>query len=801
MLYSLLGTARLRLGVVFASSVLLASCSLPYEQLSLPAPISGSIGASGGQAAPKTGVPLAQGAAQNTLAARNYPGSGEFTDKDGQKAANSGVPAGPGGRAQAGAAASAPAGPPSEVTAEGISLNLVGASVAEVAKTVLGDILNVNYTVSDKVKATITLRTAYPVEKSTLISIFETVLREEGATIVVEGGLYKIVPASSSAASGAPLRSRKPGEQVAGIATDIVRLRYIAAAEMERILKSASAQASILRVDNARNILMVSGTRTELNSLNEMIRVFDVDWMRGMSFAIYPIATSDPEAIAQELDTIFANDKDSPSKGIVRFVPNRRLKSILVISSRPEYLKKAETWISRIDLASKATEKQVYVYHVQHRPASELAQLLQKVYQSRGGGVSATLAQSRGGGSAAGSVDGSGGGAALGGSAQAASGAASVASSAPAASPGSASTSGGSTVGAAAPGDASSAGAGTSGPESLTTASISAARTAIGGGLPEDDRATGITVIADEIKNSLVITATADEYKRVKQVLYRIDTEGIQILLEATIAEVTLNDNLKFGVRWYLKNRQSTLTDGTALLPAVLPSSVAAAAAGFQYFLNGTNLQVVMNALSAVTNVSVVSSPSLMVAENKRATLQVGNEVPIITQQQQSTTAVSAIVNSVSYRSTGVILAITPRLSDDGKVFLEIEQEVSDAVSTTSSTTTGSPTIQQRRVKTTVSVNDGETIVLAGLMQDKSTRDREQIPLLGTIPIIGNAFKTKNDTIERTELLISITPQVIRSRLQLDDVTAEYRDKLNFSTRPQRRAPPDHREDLDRILR
>ena len=776
------------------SCLSIVGCSLPYEQLSLPGPIS-SPGQAGMAGPPSTsGAPLSAPGSNATAVRRNFPGSGEFAKSSqvGETKTFAASPEVPGSAITDKVPASV--GPSSEVTKDGITLNLVGASVSEVAKTVLGDVLGVNYTVSDKVKAAITLRTTNPIDKSALMSIFEAVLRDEGAVVVVQNGLYKIVPASEAAASGAPMRVRKPGQQSAGVATDVISLRYVAATEMERILKSAAPQASVLRVDSSRNLLLVSGTRAELTSISEMIRVFDVDYMRGMSFGIYPVETANPEAIAQELDTIFANDKDSPTKGIVRFVPNRRLKSVMVISSRPEYLKKAETWLSRIDLASRATEKQVYVYHVQHRPAAELAQLLQKVYQTRNSSSTAASAGTAAGRQANGSPSSFDSGA----SGSSASGQAS----------GTNGLSGNSSAGnAGAPvsappidsGSPAAAAAGT-GNEPLTTGSVEN-RSAIGGGLPPDDLNAGISVVADEIKNSLVITATAGEYKRLKQVLYRIDTEGVQILLEATIAEVTLNDNLKFGVRYFLKNKNQTVTDGSSLLTSGLPSTVSLAAAGLQYFLNTTNLQVVINALSAVTNVSVVSSPSLMVAENKRATLQVGNEVPIITQQQQSTTAVSAIVNSVSYRSTGVILGITPRLSDDGKVFLEIEQEVSDAVNTTSSTTTGSPTIQQRRVKTTVSVNDGETILLAGLMQDKATRDREQIPLIGNIPFIGNAFKTKNDTIERTELLISITPQVIRSRMQLDDVTAEYRDKLNLSTRPQRRAPPDAREDLDRLIR
>ena len=786
-----------------------AGCTLPYEQLSVPGPINGSIKpASHGNSKP--GAPLSASASAPTEH-RSFEGSGDFTNKVTQKIAGSGSGSVSGSNGDGRASA-----PPSEVTKDGITLNLVGASVAEVAKTVLGDVLGVNFTVSDKVKATITLRTSKPVEKAGLLSIFESVLREEGAAILVEGDLYKIVPSADATAAGAPLRPHRAGQQTAGIATDIVPLRFVAAAEMERILKSAAPQASILRADSARNLLILSGTRAELNSMGEMINVFDVDWMKGMSFGIYPIETSDPEAIAQELDTIFANDKDGPSKGLVRFVPNRRLKSIMVISSRPEYLKKAETWLTRIDLASKATDKQVNVYHVQHRPAGELATLLQKVYQSRGGSGTGQSSSGRTGG-AAGSADGIGPAAGGSGTGSTGGGAnpAGFGSAGGGGTPGGATTpaSGGSTVGSPSPAqpatsspDTAVTAPGAPAADGLTTGSIDTGKTAGGGGLPPDDRGSGISVVADEIKNSLIITATAAEYRRVKQVLSRIDIEANQILLEATIAEVTLNDNLKFGVRWFIKNGSngggqrlnSTVADGGLL---TLPITAAAnpAVAGFQYFLNAANFQAVLNALSSVTHVDTISSPSLMVTENKRATLQVGNDVPITTQTAVGVQVVGApIVNSITYRSVGVILGITPRLSEDNRVFLEIEQEVSDVASGAAGTT---PVIQQRRVKTTVTVNDGETIVLAGMMQDKASRIRDQLPLIGDIPLFGNAFKNKDDEISRTELLISITPHVVRDRQQIDDVTAEYRDHLNLSTRPQRRGPPDHREQLDRIIR
>ncbi len=755
---------------------LLVACTLPYEQLSVPGPVTGSIESNqGSNTASQKGTLLGSTGDKSTKTERLFAGSGQFASSGGVGQGSSAASSG-----NAGGTPSASG----STTADGIVLNLSNASVADAAKIVLGETLGVTYTISEKVKASITLRTVRPVDKAGLVDIFDAVLRSEGAALVVTGGLYKIVPSSEAASGGTPLRP--PGSrsrQQIGVATELVPLRYVSAPEMERILKSAAPQAGILRVDAARNLLMLSGTKAELASMTELVGVFDVDYMRGMSFGILPIETADVDAIAQELDAIFANDREGPTKGIVRFVPNKRLKSVLVITSRPEYLTKAATWLKRIDLASRATEKQVHVYHVQHRPAAELAQLLQKVYFSRDGGRTATSgSQARAvvPGAPTSSPDG-------------------VA--APFAPPviqaptqptfGPAITDGSRGNELAQRGnDQGSVDA------AATAAAGDATRSAIGGGLPPDDRASGISIVSDEVNNSLVITATSAEFKRMRQILQSVDVAATQVLLEATIAEVTLNDNLKFGVRWFLQKGNNNIKFTDSVLGAVAP-----AFPGFSYFLNFSNLQVVLNALNSVTDVNVVSSPTLMVMENKRAVLQVGDEVPIATQSAVAIGAPGApIVNSVSFRSTGVILGITPRVSDDGRVMLEIEQEVSGVIPTTSSTI-DSPTIQQRRVKTTVTARDGETIILAGLMQDRSTRSRDQIPILGNIPWVGNAFKSKNDTIARTELLIAITPQVVRNSNQIDGITAEYRDKLNFSTRPQRQAPPSHREQFDRLVR
>ncbi len=664
---------------------------------------------------------------------------------------------------------------------DSVTVNLVDASIAAAAKAILGDILKVNYSISDKVKGTVTLQTSRPVSRDALIESFEEILRSQGAALLNGGATFKILPIEEAIAQGAPIRPKGATRRGPGIATEVVQLQHVSAPEMERILKSLVPSSIVLRADAVRNVLVISGTRIELASLQDTISVFDVDWMRGMSFAILPVEATDPDTIAQELDTVFANDRDGPGRGVVRFIGNRRLKAVLVITPRQEYLKKAEQWLRRLDQVSQESQKRVYVYHVQNRPVQELAALLQRVYLSHDSG--------RAGAASSGAPPGA------------------VTMNAP-----------------PAPAAASAAPAAFSPlPQPLPITPLSAgsaARPAAGqspqlpqeaaGGPPQaepgpgrsgsgavtDDRTAGIGIVADEKNNMLVITSTSAEFKRMRQILSQIDVASVQVQLEATIAEVTLNDQLKMGLRWHFETKNSNfkLTDSVA-------GAVSPVFPGFSYFLNAPNVSVALQALSQITDVNIVSSPTLMVLDNSKAVLQVGDEVPFPSQQAVGVLAPGApIVNSIAYRNTGIILSITPRVSDQGRVLLDIEQEVSDAIATKSSTI-DAPTIQQRRIRTTVAVNDGESIMLAGMIQDRATRTRDQVPILGDVPIFGNLFKNKTDEIKRTELLIAITPRVVKDSNVLRGITSEFREKLNFATRPQRQGPPSRREQVDRILR
>jgi general secretion pathway protein D len=288
----------------------------------------------------------------------------------------------------------------------------------------------------------------------------------------------------------------------------------------------------------------------------------------------------------------------------------------------------------------------------------------------------------------------------------------------------------------------------------------------------------GLRVVADERNNLLMILATQHEYEDIEDALHEIDIPPDQVLIEATIAEVSLTDDLKFGVQWMFQpNKQNKAT-----LSSDVAGKILSAFPGFSYSYLISDTQIVLNALSSLTNVKVISSPKMMVLDNQTANLEVGDEVPITTQSAANVTTPDAtIVSSIQYRQTGVILDVTPRVNKSGLVTMEITQEVSD-VSTTTSSTLNSPTIQQRKFTSTVAVQTGSTVALGGLIRDNISKGKDGVPFLKDIPGLGAAFRSTNNTQRRTELLVFITPRIIRNTDEAKEMTDYLRGKLQGAT-------------------
>jgi general secretion pathway protein D len=307
-----------------------------------------------------------------------------------------------------------------------------------------------------------------------------------------------------------------------------------------------------------------------------------------------------------------------------------------------------------------------------------------------------------------------------------------------------------------------------------------------------------VRITADIANNNLLIYANQESYGIIKRALEQIDRPPLQVAIDATIAEVTLNDNLQYGVQFFLKssNVGAPSNSGSAVNTASSALATAATGAllnrvlpGFN-FLVGTEAQpqVIINALHAVTDVKILSNPSLVVVDNQAATLQVGDQIPITTQSAQSVIAPGApVVNNIDYRNTGIILRVAPRINANGNVLLNIEQEISSVANNINATSL-TPTVSQRRVASSIAVASGQTVLLAGLISSTQSRSRSGIPGLDKIPGVGELFSQNNGTVQRTELIIFIRPQIIRNGVDAYRVAAELRDRIIRSR--QGIAPP-----------
>jgi general secretion pathway protein D len=615
-----------------------------------------------------------------------------------------------------------------------IVLNFEGADLREVVRVVIGDMLRQNYTIDPKVNGSVTIHTSLPVSREAVLPILETVLRMNGAAVVREAGVYKIAPLNSAlrGSTTPQLGALQPGYGV-----QVVPLQFIAAREMAKILEPLLPEGSILRVDEARNLLMLAGAEGEMRHALETVSVFDLDWLAGMSVGLFTLKSVDVKNMMPELELLFGDKSKSPFAGMLRVIPIERMNAIFVVSPRPQYLEQARIWVERLDRNGGKSGTRLHVYPVQNGNAEKIAALLSQVLGGKN--TSATSQPSVAPGLTPVSVQSS---------ATSAPGATGTALQANAPS--------GQTVVASGTGEALGLGAGGT-----------------------------VKVIADRDNNALLILANGAEYEKIEEAIKKLDILPRQVLVEVTIAEVTLSGALSYGLEWFFNsnNNLSGMLFNSNSNVRALPSSPSGAVTPRLPFsavwrASGGNVSAVLSALASNTKVNVISSPHIMVADNQIAKINVGSSVPIQGQSTITGGTNAPIVTSVSYVDTGVVLSVRPHISAGGLVTLEISQEVSDVQDGVTTTGLNSPTINKRSAQTTVAVQSGDTMVLGGLIKDDKNNGSSGLPLLSDIPIVGALFGAKTDTTNRRELIITITPRVVNDNTQAREVTAEFRKKL-----------------------
>lgn len=615
----------------------------------------------------------------------------------------------------------APVARGAEKTSEGdIVLNFAEMDVRQVAQAVLGDMLAANFVVDADAQARITLRTNRPLAKEALVPTLETAFATAGLALVMDGGLYRILPMAKAKGNGSAMRFAKNGEALPpGYGVTAVPLSHVAPSEMARVLEPLAPERSILRIDDARNLLVLAAIGPEMNTLLETIEMFDIDAMKGMSFGYFKIGSARVSEVAAELASVMKAQAEQAGTRAAKLVPIERLNALLVISAQPETLKIAETWIARLDKAESGIERRLFVYHVKNRKAKEIAAILSDVFANEDAKTAAAAEPPPGGGA----------------------------------------------------------------PDTATIELASAdpaadlPRRVSPGESPKPaqslELANGVKIGVDEDNNALLIRASAGDYQSISAAIERLDLVPPLVLVEVTIAEVKLKDGLKLGIEWFFKKKQSEYT-----FSAVPSGQILSKFPGFSYFFSAADVAGVLNAMSEITDVRIVSSPRVMVRDNKTATLQIGDQVPVITSTSQSVSAPNApVVQTVQYFDTGVILKVTPQVNARGLVTMDVNQEVSN-VARQKEGGVDSPTIQQRKLSSSVAIQSGEAIVLGGLMREGRSETGTGVPLIGDVPLIGELFRTHDNETERTELLVIISPKVVWGRADARAVTDELRQQM-----------------------
>lgn len=645
---------------------------------------------------------------------------------------------------------------------EAVALRFEQAPVTEVVHAILGDLLNMPYVINQPVAGSLTIHTGAPLPRDKLLAVLEAVLQANGLAMVVDAaGVHHVGRPES-------LRGISPAVAVQGVPMSpgqnllVVPLQFVGAAEMAELLRPLATSETFVRIDTVRNLLVLAGSRSRLEGLTEIVRTFDVDILKGMSFGLFPLEHVEAVEVEAVLRSIVSGSAGAaaprrqpagdgvapaaggaaggqqaapvvssielfgPLAGVVRVIAIDRLNALLVVSSRAYYVEQAREWIEKLDRPRDAgNEPQLFVYPVQNGTAVHLGNLLNALFGT--GAVTSSRQDS-------GVAPGLNAGAA-----------------------GSTTRNRNSTL--------TGTGAGQAQQPSLSQVSL--------GG--------GVKVVADEFNNALLIYAPRSEYQKIETALRRLDIAPTQVLIEASIMEVTLTDEFEFGLQWYFQGGLGGGRTGTGVFNPNQSGAIGPRQPGFSYTITNAagDVRAVLNTLANKSLVNVLSSPSIMVLDNHSAQIKVGDQQPV----RSSTTVTDGgtTTSSIQYKDTGVSLGVTPSVNSGGLVTMTIEQSVTDVGLVDEAT--GQRSFLQRDLSSRVAVRSGETIVLGGLIRDNTTRGNLGVPLLKDLPLIGPLFGTTTRNNNRTELIVLITPRVVRNDQDLRSVSEQMRQRLSASMR------------------
>ncbi len=614
---------------------------------------------------------------------------------------------------------------PGGAAGSGFLVKFNNADIYEVIHT-LGRVAGINYLIDPRVRGIVNVQTQGTVKKEDALDLLFAILRVNGATAIPEKGVYRIVP-MAEARTEALLPSVSPGNPSVPVPGGAVlrafTLQYIAAAEMAKVIRPfLSAGGDVTDVPRA-NMLLVTDTPANMEKHERLIALFDADVFRTAGVKLFALKFLDPEEMVKDLENIFgALDFSSQTRrpAGIHFVPLPRLNALLVVSASPRAMADVERWVHELDREPSGASRTVHLYRVRHGQAKDLADMLQRLYPGRATAVGKTTAFKP----------------------QVAEPGVPRAMSPP------------------------------TGPGSSSTAAKPPSAQPPAGQAEKDGQA--FDIILDEPLNALIIRGSASEYAAILDTLRNIDVYPRQVLLEVLIGEVNLDDNLKLGIDW---NYVGKLTDGYNQT-ASMTTTAAALTSGLQYAVAKTDrLTAAFRSLATDGKVSILSAPTVIATNGKKAKIDVSDSVPIVTATTNANSNPPVTTQSVEYRDVGVLLNFTPYINDEGIVTLDIEQEVSE-IASQSFGSTGNPSFFKRSMSTSLIASQDRSIVLGGLVKERKERNREGVPFLYKIPLLGWIFGARGDVTSRTELLVFITPRVIGSIEEGTRLSREFENRV-----------------------
>lgn len=620
-----------------------------------------------------------------------------------------------------------------------VSFNFRDSEMAGVVKAVANQIGNLSVTVTDTSLDRISF-VAGPIPLRMALVELANTLQEYGFTLERHGTdlTLKATESTSPAQSGQAL----------------LRPSFISIASLTRILQGGYPDLRITPLEPEQSI-SISGRPDQIEAAQALMRIVDSRPIGQGAASLIPLTVASAANVLREAQSLA--DRLRPTAGL-HMIPLQRANAILVTGRNDADVVWLSAWLKRLDVAAEQRQT-VRVIPVLHRTAAPVALIVKSLLDPKpaaeGNGLAPGLAPSGAGAAVPSSLSGS---AFL-------------------------SKPGAPSVGV------------NSGNRPTPT---EGAPPGIAGEMPiiDDQRGldqagmeTPFRISTDVARNTIVVSGTPEQMTTVTALIRALDRPGRQIFLQAAIIEVTLTNDYQFGIDFLLGSKKGALgqassigagggfagnsSGGLSLTPASSFGN------GLGFIINSTDLKMILSAIGSRSAVRLLSAPRLLVAENEDGHIQVGDQVPVLTQTQESiATSTPTTTNSITYVDTGIILDVTPRVGADQSVTLKIAQQAATAV-TTDSSTINSPTIQKRQLTSTVSVNSGQTVALGGLMQVQTTRTKTSVPLLGDLPYVGSLFRTDSDKKTRTELLVLLTPRVIDMPQDLNDLTRELQAKIS----------------------